>query len=275
MANEPENKEKEPGKGEKPNSSKISYQGRDYDRPNSFYDVLSINTLGGGAMGVFIIASVMQFFAFSVSSENKIEYTSCKWKWFFWAILFLMALILAMVREYGTPPLPDNHNEAENNEKNKSRKIFNAIRHVAIVILNTFLIISTASGLSAVSGNSWFTSRADEQKIKQQNAEIEQLKDSIIVQSPKLIEAERLEKLGFQYLIAKDFKNASKSFDSCEKVYPKFRCAFELAGLSKKIDTTKDEKSRNILINNAIKDKKYNYKMPQRIKDALEQAFSH
>lgn len=257
----------------------------DKQRPNSFYDVNSLQTLGGCATAIFIAGGLIRYFHFDIT--HKTELWNEK-NWIFYGFILLASFILALVRVF-TPgesllTLQNKNPESELEYKKDAgssnisyyfQRFLIIIRNAMLVLLNTFMIISATVGLSAVSGDSWLPSSSDNIALKQA-ANTAQKQDSLIDIARPII-ADSLEKEGFNYLVEGKFKDAKSSFTRLEEVYPSYHSAFEIKQLLRRnesqLDSADTQKAIIDTILNNKGTKTYNHKMPDASKAALKAAY--
>lgn len=303
------------------------------NRPNSFYDSRTINTLGGASMALFVIATILRYFLLNEGNEYKqiiwtcINETSKKeiivhnWgttKPIFFSIVFILAFSLAVIRQFANEADKEKEEE-EKEEKEKQKKLqattitkteeieaadsknppsdvkveivksgfdlkemltgikkilsffaFDVLvfRNLILIVINSFLIVASASGVSAISGDSWFRSKTDNALLNDKQKKIEE-QERIIHKytSPQRVIADSLERAGIEAILSADFTEAKKHFKKCDSVYPTFHCAYELGKLLTKYEQKPD--SQSSVIEEVLN--KYNYGLPKDLVDALKQ----
>lgn len=135
------------------------------------------------------------------------------------------------------------------------------LRHTILIVINSFLIVASASGLSAVGGDSWFSSKTDKALLSKQ--------EDIIQNQGKTIKrnlADSLERKGIESILEPNFPAAIQYFSKCDSIYSKFHSAFEIKNLLES-QTGTDSKTQQQVIEKIINE--YNYHLPEDLLDDL------
>lgn len=282
------------------------------DRPNSFYDSRTINTLGGASMALFVIATIIRFFLL----DDKIGYKKLQIivgqyqceinaKVLFFVIVFGLALVLAVIRQFVSdaerlkkaeenPQKEDNlpkkvETSSEKNAEEKDSKedkekdmppfrkriseyfswhhVIFSLRHTILIVINSFLIVASASGLSAVGGDSWFNSRTDKALLSKQEEKIKEQKKIIEQElSPRRKMADSLERKGIESILEPNYPAAIQYFGKCDSIYSSFHSASEIKNLLES-QTGTDSKTQQQVVEKIINE--YNYHLPEDLLDDL------